>query len=262
MVWTRSSARCSGGVPDSDTIPGMALRARVWSLGKVLMIAAGLAGTFVLSFAISMRLALKVGEVRVPDLTSRTANDATAIVTALGLSLRVEEGRRPDPSIGAGRVLGQEPPPGSIARRQRSVKVWLSAGQRAATVPTLTGETERTAQPRLAQDGLALASISEIHSPDYPPDVVVAQQPPARSAATSVALLVNRGERGPAYVMPDLIGFNGDRAAEILRAHGFRVAVVASAPYPGVPAGIVLRQSPQAGFQVAAEQAISLEVSR
>jgi len=42
------------------------------------------------------------------------------------------------------------------------------------------------------------------------------------------------------YVMPDLIGVNGDRAAEILRARGFRVAVVGSTPYPGVAAGIVL----------------------
>ena len=62
--------------------------------------------------------------------------------------------------------------------------------------------------------------------------------------------------------MPDLIGVNGDRAADILRDQGFRVAVVGSMPYPGVAAGIVLRQSPQAGFQVAPGEPISLEVSR
>ena len=50
--------------------------------------------------------------------------------------------------------------------------------------------------------------------------------------------------------MPDLIGVNGDRAAEILRGRGFRVAVVGSNPYPGVAAGIVIRQNPQAGFQI------------
>ncbi len=55
--------------------------------------------------------------------------------------------------------------------------------------------------------------------------------------------------------MPDLIGVNGDRAAEILRSHGFRVAVVGSTPYPGVAAGIVLRQNPQAGFADRARRA-------
>ena len=240
----------------------MALKTRVWGAGKILMLVAGLAATFILFFAVSMRLALKAGEAEVPDLTNHTANEATAILTSLGLTLRVDDSRRPDPKIGAGRVLVQEPSGGSIARRQRSVKVWLSAGQRAATVPLLAGESERAAQLRVAKDGLSLASISEIRSPTYPADVVVAQQPPAKAAAASVALLVNRSERGVTYVMPDLIGVNGDRAAEILRDRGFRVAVVASNPYPGVAAGIVLRQSPQAGFQIAPDEPISLEVSR
>ncbi len=77
-----------------------------------------------------------------------------------------------------------------------------------------------------------------------------------------MSLLVNRGERGATYLMPDLIGVNGDRAADVLRSKGFRVAVVGRQPYPGVPAGVVLRQSPLAGFQVAPGEPISLEVSR
>jgi len=205
---------------------------------------------------------LRAREVQVPDLTNRTANEATAIATDLGLAVNVDDTRRPDPKIGAGRVLAQEPAAGSIARRQRTVKIWLSAGQRAATVPPLVGETERTAQLRLAQDGLTLASLSEIRAEDLPSDVVVAQAPPAKSASGRVSLLVNRGDRGATYVMPDLIGVNGDRAAEVLRTRGFRVAVVGSNPYPGVAAGIVIRQSPQAGFQIAPGEPISLEVSR
>jgi serine/threonine-protein kinase len=240
----------------------MALTTRVWSAGKILMLVAGLAATFVLFFAASMRLALKAREVQVPDLLNRTANEATVIASDLGLTLKVDESRRPDAKIGAGRILAQEPAPGLIARRQRSVKVWISAGQRASTVPLLTGETERTAQLRLSQDGLALAGIAEIRSQKYPFDIVVAQEPPAKSAGAAVALLVNRAERGATYVMPDLIGVNGDRAAEILRARGFRVAVVGSMPYPGVAAGIVLRQSPNAGFQIAPGEPISIEVSR
>jgi beta-lactam-binding protein with PASTA domain len=62
--------------------------------------------------------------------------------------------------------------------------------------------------------------------------------------------------------MPDLIGVNGDRAAELLRSRGFRASVVASQPYPGVPPGVVLRQNPQGGFQIAPGEPISLEVSR
>jgi beta-lactam-binding protein with PASTA domain len=115
---------------------------------------------------------------------------------------------------------------------------------------------------RLAQDGLTVSALSEIRSTELPSDVVVAQSPAAKTAGGRVALLVNRGARGTSYVMPDLIGVNGDRAADMLRGHGFRVAVVGSNPYPGVAAGVVIRQSPQAGFQIGPSEPISLEVSR
>jgi len=240
----------------------MALGTRVWSAGKLVLLGGGLVATYLIFAAASMRLALRAREVQVPDFTNRTANEATAIADDLGLAMKIDDARRPDPKVGAGRVLAQDPTAGSVARRQRTVRVWLSAGQRAATVPLLIGETERTAQLRLAQDGLTLSDLSEIRSHTYSPDVVVAQTPPAKTAGAAVALLVNRGERGASYVMPDLIGINGDRAAEILRNRGFRVAVVGSTPYPGIAAGIVIRQTPQAGFQVAPGEPISLEVSR
>ena len=59
----------------------------------------------------------------------------------------------------------------------------------------------------------------------------------------------------------DLLAKFGHHATKF-RNHGFRVAVVGSQPYPGVAAGIVIRQSPQAGFQIAPGEPISLEVSR
>jgi eukaryotic-like serine/threonine-protein kinase len=240
----------------------MALKTRVWSAGKILVLTGALAATYLLFAFASLRFALKTREVEVPDLTNRSANEATAVANGLGLAVRVDDTRRADPKIAAGRVLAQEPPAGSISRRQRSVRVWLSSGIHAATIPALVGETERAAQIRVAQEGIALDGVAEIRSPDYPPDVVVAQMPPAKTATERVSLLVNRGEHGASYVMPDLIGVNGDRAGEILRGHGFRVAVVASNPYPGVAAGIVLRQSPQGGFRIAPGEPISLEVSR
>jgi serine/threonine-protein kinase len=240
----------------------MALRTRVWTAGKLLLLAGGLIATYVLFAFASMRIALRTREVQVPDFTNRTANEATSVASDLGIALKIDEARRVDPKIAAGRVIAQEPPAGSVARRQRTVRVWLSAGQRATTVPLLVGETERTAQLRVTQDGLTLSDLSEIRSHTFAPDVIVAQTPPARSAGSNVALLVNRGERGASYVMPDLIGVNGDRAAEILRTRGFRVAVVGSTPYPGVAADVVIRQSPQAGFQIGPSEPISLEVSR
>lgn len=240
----------------------MAFKTRVWSAGKLLLLGGGLLLTYVIFAAASMRFALKTREVIVPQLAGKSVNEASTVLLDAGLNLRVEEGQRMDPRIPAGQVLAQEPQPGVRTRRERSVKVWISSGPRATVVPALLGESERTAQLRLQQEGLALEAASEIRSGDYPAGTVVAQTPPPTTRGAQVSLLINRGETGATYVMPDLIGVNGDRAADLLRARGFRVAVVGDHPYPGVPAGIVLRQNPQAGFQISPGEPISLEVSR
>jgi|SRR3954471_6316000 beta-lactam-binding protein with PASTA domain len=240
----------------------MRLSTRVLGAGKRLLLGGALLLTFFLFAALSMRLAIKTRDVVVPTLDGKTVNEASGLLIDAGLNLKVEEARRVDATVPAGRVISQDPQPGVRTRRERSVKVWVSAGPRANTVPTLLGESERTAQLRVQQDGLQLASMAEIRSTEYPAGTVVAQNPRPKSSGGRVALLVNRGERGATYVMPDLIGVNGDRAADLLRTRGFRVSLVGDHPYPGVPAGIVLRQNPQGGFQVAPGDPISLEVSR
>ncbi|MCC6162431.1 MAG: PASTA domain-containing protein [Acidobacteria bacterium] len=235
---------------------------RVWGLGKLLALLALLAVTYAVSFGMAMRLALRTRDVRVPDLLGRSVNQASTSLTELGLPLKVEEARRSDPRVPAGLILAQDPLAGSTARRPRSVKVWLSAGPTVSRVPAVSGLTERTAQLRLESEGIGIRSLSAIRSSVFPAGVVVAQNPLPGSAADTVALLVNRGERGATYVMPDLIGVSASQAAQLLRGRGFRVALVAEQPYPGVPPGIVLRQSPLGGFQIAPGDAISLEVSR
>ncbi|MDQ3212213.1 MAG: PASTA domain-containing protein [Acidobacteriota bacterium] len=240
----------------------MALKTRVWGAGKLVLVGGALLLTYVLFAAAAMRVALKTRDVVVPPLAGKPLNEARGLLTNAGLNLKVEDARRADPRIPAGQIIAQEPQAGVSTRKERSVKVWVSSGPRSTKVPDLLGESERTAQLRLQQEGVELGAKAEIRSADYQADAIVAQTPPAASIAPRVALLVNRGERGATYVMPDLIGVNGDRAADLLRVRAFRVAVVGDHPYPGVPAGVVLRQSPQAGFQIAPGEPISLEVSR
>jgi serine/threonine-protein kinase len=240
----------------------MTLSTRVWGAGKRLLLVGALLLTYVLFAAAAVRLAIKTRDVVVPPLNGKTVNEATSLLGGAGLNLKVEEARRVDAAVPAGRIISQDPPAGFKTRRERSVKVWVSAGPRASSVPALLGESERTALLRAQQEGLQLASIAEIRSADYPVGTVIAQNPPPKTSGARLALLVNRGERGDTYVMPDLIGVNGDRAADLLRSHGFRVSLVGDHPYPGVPAGIVLRQSPQGGFQIGLSDPISLEVSR
>ena len=146
----------------------MALSTRVWGAGKRLLIGGALVLTYFLFAAASMRLALRTRDAVVPQLAGKTVTEAGALLAAAGLNLKVEEARRVDASVPAGRIISQDPQADINTRRERSVKVWVSAGPRSMVVPALNGESERTAQLRLQQEGLALGTVAEIRSADYP----------------------------------------------------------------------------------------------
>jgi serine/threonine-protein kinase len=240
----------------------MPSRFGVWSVGRLLLLAAALGGTFLLFFGVALRVALRAREVQVPELNGKTAAEASQSLGALGLTLKIDPTRRTDSKIPLNRIMQQDPPGGAAARAQRSIRVWLSSGPRTTTVPELVGQTERTARIRLEQDGVELGPVSEFRSADYPADAVISQDPPPDAKAPKVSLLLNRGEGSTTYVMPDIIGMDGGRVAEALRARGFRATITGSQPYPGVPPGTVVKQQPQGGFRVSASDPISLEVSR
>ena len=235
---------------------------RVWSAGKLLLLLGALATTFFVFAGIAMRVANRARNVTVPDLAGKSVSDATSLASSLDLQVRVDQARRPDAKVPAGMVLGQDPVAGSLVRRQRSLRVWISAGAHIARAPNLLGETQRSAEIQVAQEGLQIGPVSEIRSAAYPPDVIVAQDPPPATQTAQVRLLVNRGEDRATYVMPDLIGLNGERAADVMRTRGFRVSITAQSAAAAVPAGVIVRQTPSGGYQVHPGDAISLEVSR
>lgn len=240
----------------------MPLGTRLWGAGKVLLLVGALASTFLAFALLGMRVAVRAREVTVPDVVAHDVDEAASLLRELDLALRVDPVRRPDVRVPAGRILAQDPAAGERTRRMRAVRVWVSAGPRIARVPNLVGESERSARALLVQEGLTEPMVAEIRSSEYPADVVVAQTPDPGEPATEVHLLVNRGEERVSFVMPDVIGMPGERAAVALRAQGFRVSVAPQQAMPGIPPGVVVRQTPPGGYQIQPGDFITLEVSR
>jgi beta-lactam-binding protein with PASTA domain len=225
------------------------------------VIFAALGVTFGVFFLAAARVASRAREVAVPDLRGRSIPDASAVLAQIGLVLRIDEVRRADAKVPENHILSQEPEVGTVLRRQRAVRVRVSDGQRAPLVPSVVGAPVRTAEMALADDQVAVTSRAEIRTADYAAGMVVAQDPPPKSRAAGVALLVNRRDDVEGYVMPDLIGTVADRTIAILRGQSFRVSS-SEVVSPGLPAGVVVRQSPQAGFRITSFQTVTLEVSK
>src|SRR6187200_789702 len=93
---SRRSTDGSWGGVCSTIDPPMRLRGRVWSAGKLLVLGGALIATYILFAAAAMRVALKAREVQIPDFTNKSAAEATALATNLGLAIKVEDNRRID----------------------------------------------------------------------------------------------------------------------------------------------------------------------
>jgi serine/threonine-protein kinase len=234
----------------------------VWTAGRLLLLAGGLCVTYGVFFLTGFAVASRAREVRVPDVRGKSVADARAALDAVGLSLAIDPVRRSDPKVPANAVLTQEPDPGTTLRRQRTVNIRVSDGLRDPLLPSVVGQAEPTATAMITQAGASVATRIDIRSADDPVNAVVAQDPPAKDRAQAVSLLINRGIPDPSFVMPDLIGTVGAKSAEVLRSHNFRVADPTQVSYPGLPPGVVVRQTPQAGYRVTMGELIVLEVSR
>ena len=162
----------------------MALSTRVWGAGKRVLLGGALVLTYFVFAAAAMRLAIKTRDVDRPaaDGQERRRRPARCSPPA-GLNLKVEEARRVDAAVPAGTIVSQDPQPGVKTRRERSVKVWVSAGPRGDDRCRRCSASP--SGPRsCARSRTACSSrpIAEIRSSDYTAGTVVAQNPPPQNA--------------------------------------------------------------------------------
>lgn len=234
----------------------------VWKVSRFLLLSAALGATFVVFAVLSARIVTRSRDVSVPTFVGQTLDEATRQSAAVELPLVVDATRRPDASVPEGHVVDQDPSPGTTTRRQRRIRVWVSAGPRVVRVPSVVGQTQRVAELRLAEEGLAVARIAELASTASEADIVIAQDPPASGGGRDVHLLVNRGVDRQVFVMPDLSGVDGATAADLLRTTGMRVSLVPTSGEPRTESGFVARHTPAAGAPIRPGDAVTLEVIR
>jgi beta-lactam-binding protein with PASTA domain len=258
-------------------------------LGALAMVAVALISAF-----IAMRLAIHGREAVVPTLTGLTVEDAGRMAASTGLNLTLEN-RFYSADVAAGRILAQDPAPGSRVRREWPVRITESLGTQRVTIPDLTGESERAATVSIRRLSLELGTVAHLAIAGDS-DIVLAQTPPVNSSGVDgprLSLLVSdpdvdAGDQ-QAYVMPSLLGLTYAAASEQASVAGVHlvvspeasVAVASSSPtmvsIPGpnsslvsasavsiVPStyGLVSSQSPQPGYRVVRGDSIHIVLTR
>jgi eukaryotic-like serine/threonine-protein kinase len=202
-------------------------------------------------------------DVVVPMLVSKRVSEAGALSARAGLLIRIE-GRRNDARVPPDRIVAQEPAAGSTLKTRRSIRVWVSLGPKRLRVPAVEGRSVRAARLQMDEAQVPIARVAEIDDATEEGTVLNQRPPPGdvESVGDGVSLLVSRGPSRRDYVMPDLIGRRAEDVIDRLRRAGLKVADIRYRAYPGLAAGVVLRQAPLAGHRVSPRSSVSLDISK
>jgi beta-lactam-binding protein with PASTA domain len=224
------------------------------------------------STLISMRFAIHGREVAIPDFRGLAPSEAERVAFEHGLELSRSD-HFYSAVVPAGRIVSQQPMPGTHVRRGWRVQAAESLGPQLIDIPTVVGLSPRAAEINIRRRGLEIGLAAELPTADAAPQAIIAQTPSpgARGVASPrVSLLYAAPQPDPAYAMPDLSGLTLADATALVSESGLKTFSVtttgapdpfaAANPHPAAP--VVVGQSPAPGTRVTPGTLISLQVAR
>ncbi len=207
---------------------------------QLLLTAMAMLTVALLSAFFSMRLAIHGREVTVPSLSGLTLAEASDRAGHLGLSLHLEN-RFYSTQTPSGHILDQFPAPGTVVRRQWTVRITESLGAQQVSIPDVVGEAERPASMALRRASLEVGALAGIPTSGES-GIVLAQTPPPNAEGVDrprVSLLLSESYTSApqALVMPQLTGLTLGVASSRASAAGVHVyttepAQTAASPTP------------------------------
>ncbi|MCI4043015.1 Stk1 family PASTA domain-containing Ser/Thr kinase [Streptomyces sp. TRM75563] len=141
--------------------------------------------------------------------------------------------------------------------------VWYINSGQFTQVPSLLGQTQRTAEKRLSDEGLGLKGVDRVFSDTVERGSVVSSDPASGARIRgngSVKLVVSRG---PEIVrVPDVVGSSLADARRALKKVGLAPGMVTREFSEDVARGEVIRTDPRAGTDRNPDTAVALVVSK
>jgi beta-lactam-binding protein with PASTA domain len=226
------------------------------------------------SSLISMRFAIHGREVAVPDFLGMAPADAERVAFEHGLELARSD-HFYSATVPAGRIVSQQPEPGTRVRRGWRVQAAESLGAQLIDIPEVLGMSPRAAEINIRRHGLEVGASAELPTAASAQQAIIAQTPAPGAqgvASPRVSLLYAVTPPEPAYAMPDLTGMTLAAATGLVTESGLKtVSVTTSASStadiftgynsnPTTPT--VVGQTPAPGTRVTPGSNVALQVTR
>lgn len=199
----------------------------------------------------------------VPDLKGRSLAAALDQLSTVNLGLR-KDGTEFNGSVPISSVLRQDPPPGTVVREGKVVKVVVSQGGETELAPAVIGLPLRNAEMLLRQSQLLLGEVSESYSLKAEKGMVLSQDPKAEASVERNALVnvVVSGGPPPAGInlMPDFQRKDIKDARDWAASAGVNIKE-AKGMSSLFPFGVILTQEPAPDAALAGDTKVAFVIS-
>jgi len=196
--------------------------------------------------------------VTVPSVTGEPRATAQAKITRAGLTPEVTTEN--SKTVPADHVISQDPEGAVRVAKGRTVKLVVSAGPEAVTIPDLVGKTEAEARQVLGDLGLTVGEVTPENDTKKPKGQVVSSSPASGDAVapgTAVALKLSSGQ----VTVPDLVGKTQNEAFTLLTEAGL-TPKSAYKQTADAAEGTVLEQDKKAGDVVDAASVVLITIAQ
>ncbi len=202
--------------------------------------------------------------VTVPSMVGTSLLDASVALARLGLTMQVVEHLTSD-RYAADTIVNQQPAAGTQVRPGRQISFVVSSGIIARSMPDLRYQSMREVGLDLSRTHLQLGKITYARSDMVPEGHVISQSPDPLASIDEgevVNLVVSRGGSATLRV-PNFLGMTIDDARSLASRSGIKLGQIVWTPLGtfGPAHGVVARQKPDPGSQIAPFDLVSLQVS-
>lgn len=202
-------------------------------------------------------------EVTVPDLVGIEKDEAEEELEKIGLKLRVVDETYSN-EYEEGVIVSQKVEPGTKVKEGYTIEVVVSKGKQLVKVPNLINRNIEEIESILKEAGLKEGTVDYQYSDTIPANVIIDQDPDPFAEVefgSRVNLIVSRGPEVKLVRMPNLVGLTEQAAKNALIAHELVVGEIIREHNDEYKAGVVFKQSIQAGTQVEANTPVDIYIS-
>ena len=199
---------------------------------------------------------------KMPKLEGYSAENANSLLKALSIQLTILSDKEYSDKIPEGRVTRTDPEQGTELRNGQVVTIYISMGKEIKTqkVPAVEGASLSNATAAINGRNLEI-SVEEDFSSKVPAGYVISQSPEAGTEVEEgsvVKVVVSKGKQ--TVTLGNYVGSTDSDAIEQIKALGLNAK--SEGEYSEtVPAGKVIRQSPNAEEEVMPGSTVVLTVS-